>query len=100
MPADTEINHQFEYFFNRSLVTTKSDDLGVSVVELLDSYEKALQEGASDKDIFRFRVQELHILAQLRNSFTQLIYEDPVRFESVADSDQALIFNNLGALVR
>ena len=85
IPIDTEINRQFEYFFNKSLVTSRSEDLGVSIVEFLDSYDRAQKEGASDKDIFRFRVQELHILANLRNSFSRLTYKDPARVELASE---------------
>lgn len=41
IPEDTQINRQFEYFFNKSLVTGKSEDLAVSIVEFLDSYDRA-----------------------------------------------------------
>ena len=44
----------------------------------------------------------MHILANLRNSFSRLTYKDPARVELAADSDQQqpLIFNNIAALVR
>jgi hypothetical protein len=59
----------YEYLFNQSLVDLKMQDFSSSIAQLLKSFDEAQEEGVSDKDKTRFKVQEYHVINCFKHAF-------------------------------
>jgi hypothetical protein len=65
----------FESSFNQSLISLREQDFSGAIFQLLKSFEVANAEGASQKDLVRYKVQELHLLDSLKKAFNLVEYE-------------------------
>ena len=66
----------YESSFNKSLLQFREQDFSAAIYTLLKSFERANTEGAGQKDLVKYKVQELHMLNCLTNAFNQVEYKN------------------------
>ena len=67
----------YEYFFNLSQINLNAHDVKEAVQNLKIAFEKAKTDESYKDDIARFKVQEMHLINQLFNQFSQIQYSAP-----------------------